>query len=425
MKVTMIVFFAALAAALAPAQVVPMTNNECSNAITVYEGVNPGAPAGLSGYFYTNVGATSSAGSPVCTLGGYSYAPGADVWFNYTATATATMIFKTCTPPGFAAGTCTDTMISLFGPGPCPAGALIRCNDDWDFCIGENLISAVAAAVTSGVTYRIRVSENSHPLYGGPPGTFYLMIATSPVQNDVCEHPIALGPGMNGPFTNIGGTGSNLISACEPSGGYSDYVDVWFTVGGCIGPVTISTCGSSSLTVLSVWSACGGSEIACNDDDPNCPTYSSSTVTFVTTTTAPYLVRVSVNCIACLGSIHLNVTWGGLCLHYSSPSGPGSVKVDMTGGPPLGNYLYAVTFTGGAFPAGWFLGVDIPLAELFSEYSSGFPFFAPLSASGTFAIGPVTGLGALSGTTVYSVAVGFPVGGAPIVSTPPVAYTLP
>ena len=320
---------AVLIPAISIAQVVPMTNNECSSAITVYEGINPGAPAGLSSYFYTNVGATSSSGSPTCTIGSFPVPPASDVWFNYTATATATMIFKTCTPPGFAPGTCTDTVISLFGPGPCPATSLIHCNDDFDFCGGTLSLSTVAAAVTSGATYRIRVSELNH-FYGGPPGTFYLTIATAPLQNDVCEHPIALGPGTNGPFTNIGGTASGVLSACEVTQ-VPAYVDVWFTVGGCVGPVTISTCGSSAYTVLSVLSSCGGSEIACNDDDPDLvQTPNSSTVSFVTTTTAPYLVRVSVDCIYCLGSITLTVTWGGLCLHYSSPSGPGSVKVDMS-----------------------------------------------------------------------------------------------
>lgn len=64
-----------LVSATAFPQVVPMTNDECSSAIPVVTGINPGGPAGLSGHVYSNVGATPSA-----TIG-FCQAMLTDVWF--------------------------------------------------------------------------------------------------------------------------------------------------------------------------------------------------------------------------------------------------------------------------------------------------------------------------------------------------------
>src|SRR5215207_4265807 len=83
------------------AQVVfPMTNDECTTAITVVDGVNPG----LSGNLFTNAGATEGFPFPLCMSG-----PNFDVWFAYTATATNTITVSTCVPPGFIPGTMNDS----------------------------------------------------------------------------------------------------------------------------------------------------------------------------------------------------------------------------------------------------------------------------------------------------------------------------
>src|SRR4029079_18529355 len=98
--------FALILAPVSMAQVVPMTNDNCGSAIAVFDGVNPGPPAGVSGMVYTSVGATASAGSPTCVA-----ATNLDVWFTYTATATGVFTVETCIPTGFAAGTLADTTL--------------------------------------------------------------------------------------------------------------------------------------------------------------------------------------------------------------------------------------------------------------------------------------------------------------------------
>jgi hypothetical protein len=90
-----------------------------------------------------------------------------------------------------------------------------------------------------------------------------------------------------------------------------------------------------------------------------------------------------------------NLTW-------SSPLGPGSIQADMCAGDPLGNHFLAVTLGAGAYPLGWFFGIDIPYPELVAELTGGFPFTGLLDGAGAATIGPIPGLP--SGFTVYAVA---------------------
>jgi hypothetical protein len=338
-----------------------------------------------------------------------------DVWFDYTPTATGLATATTCTPAGFAAGSLVDTVLDVFAPGPCPpsSSGFLDCNDD--SCPG---LSTTSFQVVSGSTYRIRASG-----FGAAAGTFYLSISVANIpapSNDQCSSPIALVAGTNGPYTNIGASNSAVLASCS-----SSHSDVWFTVGGCVGLLTVDTCGSSFDTVLTVYPSCGGPELACNDDGW-CGFQSS--VSFTTTTTAPYLVRVATLGWSNInnGTFQINVTWhSGPGLHYSEPLGQGSLQIAAGGLPTSGAYLYSLTFGAGAFPSGWFFGIDIPITDLYNQYFSGWPFYAPLDSCGGFTIGPFVGLGALSGVTVYSVALGFPASGTPVVHTSPVSYTFP
>ena len=62
----------------------------------------------------------------------------------------------------------------------------------------------------------------------------------------------------------------------------------------------------------------------------------------------------------------------------------------------------------GAFPNGWFYGIDITLADIASQIAFGFPFSGPLDAGGGF-VSPVFG-GVPSGLPMYSVAFALPPG---------------
>jgi len=89
--------------------------------------------------------------------------------------------------------------------------------------------------------------------------------------NDSCSNALAISDGVHS-GTLVGATNDGNAS-CGSSNSSSD---VWFSwTASCTGTASISTCGTNDIggtdqgidTVLSVYSSCGGSELACNDDD--------------------------------------------------------------------------------------------------------------------------------------------------------------
>jgi hypothetical protein len=93
--------------------------------------------------------------------------------------------------------------------------------------------------------------------------------------------------------------------------------------------------------------------------------------------------------------------------------------------PPSGTWFLAVTLVGGAFPSGWFHGVDIPLPELVGEITFGFPFSGPLGACGSAVLGPFCA--GLTGLSVFAVALGIdgPTLGPWTAVSAPMSYVVP
>jgi hypothetical protein len=120
---------------------------------------------------------------------------------------------------------------------------------------------------------------------------------------------------------------------------------------------------------------------------------------------------------------------GGFTLTPTSPFGPGSLQLDFANGFPCagGTYIMAVTLSAGSYPSGWLYGVDIPYAELVSEYNTGYPFVGPLAITGTAQIGPFGGGALPSGLTFYAVGLGIPYNnnGSPTIHTAALSYTIP
>jgi hypothetical protein len=108
---------------------------------------------------------------------------------------------------------------------------------------------------------------------------------------------------------------------------------------------------------------------------------------------------------------------GGITLTFLTP-GTGNLGYMVTGGPSNGTAFTAITLNAGAFPNGWFFGIDIPLQELGVEINFGFPFSTGLDSCGNATIGPFSGLP--SGLTVYGVSLGTPSG-----SFTPTAFSAP
>ena len=82
------------------------------------------------------------------------------------------------------------------------------------------------------------------------------------ILNDNCLDAVEIVENVPYNGNTVGATGAD-VSSCA----YNDVIDVWhFYEPNVGGPVTISTDGSTFDTTLTVFNACGGTELACNDD---------------------------------------------------------------------------------------------------------------------------------------------------------------
>ena len=127
-------------------------NDDCQNARPVGYGVFPD----------DNTDATTD-GTASCGFAGND--GDADVWFEFTAPDTGTVVIDTCATGG--TGSVVDTVLSVFDA--C-GGNELACNDDvLNLCA---LYSLVELEVAEGVSYWIRVAE-----YRGRMGSFVLTIS--------------------------------------------------------------------------------------------------------------------------------------------------------------------------------------------------------------------------------------------------------
>ena len=230
--------------------------------------------------------ATASGTTPSC---GGSSAP-VDLWYAYTATFSGDAMFDLC-------GSSFDTRLAIYDA--C-GGTELACNDDnGPGCSGTT--SSIQMTVTSGTTYYVQVGG-----YGTATGTGDLTIQQ--VLNDDCASATAINEVTDLAFD----TGSATASGTTPScGGSTAPVDLWYAYTPTTsGNAVIDLCGSGFDTRLAVYDACGGAELACNDDA--CGLQSSLTVT-VTSGTTYYIQVGGYNGATGSGdlSIHFEDTWTG------------------------------------------------------------------------------------------------------------------
>lgn len=233
------------------------TNNECFAAISVYDGVNPGAPFGFSGLTFSNIGATNSPlFSDACAYAGHF---DNDVFFSYVATCGGTTVASLCTPPGLVPGSLADSVLAVYSSTYCPGGgAPLACNDE--FCGG---LSEVAWATTVGQTYLIRVGSWN----AAQSGIFYLSVRPQGPGNDECAGATTLSVGPN----------AGDMSCATPSPGVactgfaSPVADVWhkFTpVSNCVLEITLTGAGADRIGLYA--GACGGAQtpVECDASGP-------------------------------------------------------------------------------------------------------------------------------------------------------------
>jgi hypothetical protein len=529
-----------LAASLAPnAGAQAPANDDCTGAIPISAGVNPQPPSG-SANFFSNFGATVSAGYPNELACGVAYGMTEDVFFAYTAPTTTFVSFSVETPPGFGPGTLQDAMISVHTADSCPDGAPSLG------CAGAIFNApTLLTAVTGGATYYLRVGSWG---YFNPTGTFRVTVTeNAAAPNDDCGAAPALGgTDADGVASALGDSTSATNSAVPGAYAGQPLVDVWFrytppqTVsaslqsptnnapfveilsGNCAGmtslalatyttapvtlqagqtyylramltpgapsgpfPITLHTkpindepaaalplsdglnpaapSGSATqyftnrgatatpvgpavagtnhdvfftyvatATTDVVVSLCpepgfasepfdgemyvfqGATQLAYGDEECS----SMPRATFAATAGATYSVQVGGWSSGERGTFRFRVE-PQFTLRIDSPSGPGSVRIANAAGVPGAFYFTALTVVPGAFPNGWFFGVELSPIELFLQLSSPAPFTGVLDATGgsTFSL---TGVPSL---TLYGVTATF--GPGFLEASPAVSYTIP
>lgn len=211
-------------------------NDQCANAEVLNA---PGT------FAWDNTGADAD-GTATCTTSGPS------VWFRYNPIGTGVATFNTEGSAGL-----TDTVLSLFDA--C-GGTQLACDDD----AGTGFLSSITYNVTAGVPVWIRASG-----FNGATGSAQLnviqVLCSGPVANDTCATPTTATIGT----TNWDNTCS-VVDGAPASCGFNqtDGKDVWFNfTPATTGTYQIDTDGSAIAdTTLAVYDACGGTEIACDDD---------------------------------------------------------------------------------------------------------------------------------------------------------------
>lgn len=197
-------------------------NNACSSPVVVGVGVNPSAPNGSSGQFFTNLNATNSSAAIFgleCAATNFNK----DVWFSFTPSITGNFVIKTCTPSGFVAGSLTTSVLAIYDAADCPSGGVsLACNDDSSNCGANSDLSAVGVNLWDGHSYLIRVGSES----ATAAGTFYLtIVAPATAANDACVGATPLSLGVNSGNFNGSNGGSQSLGCFDFA---SPHTDVWF-----------------------------------------------------------------------------------------------------------------------------------------------------------------------------------------------------
>jgi hypothetical protein len=189
-------------------------------------------------------------------------ATGRDVIYQYTPVVTQMYRISLC-------GSSYDTGLYLRTGGACPGTTEVACNND--FCGTQSELLATLAA---GATYFIIVDGN-----GTSFGNYALTVTAAP-PGDNCANPRIV-DGL--PFCDCQSTASFAndytppAECLGPGGSSAPDVVYSFTPTDSI-TTSVSLCGSSFNTILSVWRGCPNAPesqlIACNDDSRICGTTS-------------------------------------------------------------------------------------------------------------------------------------------------------
>ncbi len=196
--------------------------------------------------------ATASGPLPGCT------GVQADVWFQWTATATGTATVSTC------GGVTADSAIAAWSGTGCPT-TVLACNDD-----ACGLQSTINFPVTNGTSYMLQFFGFAATTYSGT----FTIVNAGPPSGDLCTATIPIAGVGSFPFDNTSattGTQGQMEAACLSFGQTGITNDIWYTwTCPSNGTATVSFCGGTTMdSKIAVYAggACpAAAAIACNDD---------------------------------------------------------------------------------------------------------------------------------------------------------------
>ena len=242
----------------------PPVNDDCASAVNLIPGTSCVPVTG-------NV-ALATQSIPAITCNTFTGDANDDVWYSFVAAATSETIEVT---------------------GSVDFDAVVDLRDG---CTGNNIACAdatleggteqiVATGLTVGNTYFVRV----YHYYTAVPATTGFDICVYHLAGDECTTAVTANDGANA-FTTVGTPAASDVTSCATG----DVFDTWFTyTATCTGTLVISTCDDADFnTSLGVYDACGGTELACNDDAAGC-SGSTSEVTLSAAVNDVLLIRVS------------------------------------------------------------------------------------------------------------------------------------
>jgi hypothetical protein len=229
-----------------------VSNDDCST---------PTAVSGLGSFPFDNTNATTGTqgqGQAQCAAEYGQPTIEHDVWFTWTAPASACTRIDTC-------GSSVDTKIAVYGGNGCPLLAPLDCNDD--ACGFQSVLSFTAIA---GRTYSIQLGTSVGAIGGA--GTFQISQVMSVPGNDDCATPTQITGQGTFAFDN-----TNATAGCEGQheqlcglyGAPSIDKDVWFEwVAPLTGIADWDTCGLTTIQPrMAVYQGAGcptpGSALAC------------------------------------------------------------------------------------------------------------------------------------------------------------------
>jgi hypothetical protein len=321
----------------------------------------------------------------------------ADVFFSFVPSVSGAHVFSTAAPLDAPVGTLVEHRFFLHDATNVATPLACSVAPCWSG--GWTL----AHTLTAGATYLVRVARTGVV----PDGTFFVAVIPPPPVplSDAC----ASAPSISLGYTQValaGTTASNPSPVCAAFANWTQDVFGKFTAP-LTGRVRIHR---QAAELLAVYTGACGAEVPAPGVN-TCVHFvdvGSTFTSFDAVAGVEYLIRVGSNQVGSTALGWIQIDYALTSTVVKTPVGPGtaSVALDVVGGGAFDLVVHAITLHQGAFPFGWFYGVDLPFAELWTYPTLGAPFVMVLSGAGTASYF-LPSIPDPLGATFYAVAVTF------------------